>query len=146
MINYIFNSKKKIRKKDKKYFDDICLELSKLINIRNDLFFELTIIDDLEMQNLCKTYYKKKKTTDVLSFKSDEIILKSANLMGEIFINNDKVISQSIEYNHSYERELYFLFTHGILHLLGYDHKSPSEEKKMFDIQKEILKKIICKE
>ncbi len=146
MIIYVFNSKSKIKKIDKKIFDDICIEISKIVNIKKDLYFELSLVDDSKMQNLCKTYYKKKKTTDVLSFPSDEIILKSSNLMGEIFINNDKVLSQSKKYSHSYERELYFLFTHGILHLLGYDHQTPYEEKEMFDIQKEIFEKINIKE
>ncbi|MGL5591480.1 MAG: rRNA maturation RNase YbeY [Mycoplasmoidaceae bacterium] len=140
MISYISNSK--IKKGSQILFDKICFELSKLINIKKTLFFELSIIDDLKMQSLCKNYYKRKKTTDVLSFPSDEVIFKTSNIMGEVFINDDKVISQSKKYNHSYERELCFLFTHGILHLLGYNHQNKDEEKKMFDIQKEILKKI----
>ncbi|MGL5246226.1 MAG: rRNA maturation RNase YbeY [Mycoplasmoidaceae bacterium] len=140
MLNYISNYK--LNKKNKKSFDDICFEISNVLNIKKDLFFDLSIIDDLEMQALCKTYYQKKKTTDVLSFSSNEIILKSSNLMGEVFINNDKVISQAKKYDSTYERELYFLFTHGVLHLLGYDHKNPDEEKKMFNLQKEILKNI----
>ena len=56
------------------------------------------------MQHLSKTHYKKKQTTDGLSFPSDEIILKSSNLTGEIFITNDKGMSQSKKYSHSYGR------------------------------------------
>ncbi|MGL5640220.1 MAG: rRNA maturation RNase YbeY [Mycoplasmoidaceae bacterium] len=140
MISYISNSK--MNKANKFFFNEICYEISKLINIKKCLFFELSIIDDFEMQNICKNYYKNKKTTDVLSFPSDEITLKSSNFMGEVFINNDKVILQAKKYEHTYDREICFLFTHGILHLLGYDHQNKDEEKKMFDIQKEILKKI----
>ena len=142
MIIYVFNSKSKIKKIDKKIFDDICIETSKIVNIEKDLYFELSLVEDSKMQNLCKTSYKQKTTTDVLSFPSDEIILKSPNLMGEIFINSDKVLAQSKKYSHSYERELYFLFTHGMLHLLGYDQRTRYEEKEMCDIQKEVFEKI----
>ncbi|MGL4616739.1 MAG: rRNA maturation RNase YbeY [Mycoplasmoidaceae bacterium] len=144
MLNYISNSK--IKKSNEKIFNDICYELSKIIKIKKCLYFELSIIDNSKMKDLCKIYYRIKKTTDVLSFPSNKIILKSSNFMGEVFINNDRVISQAKKYKHSYEQELYFLFTHGILHLLGYDHQNQDQEKKMFDIQKEVLKKSVYKE
>ena len=46
---------------------------------------------------------------------------------------------QASEYGHSREREICFLATHGILHLLGYDHMEPEDEKEMFDLQNKLL-------
>ena len=60
-------------------------------------------------------------------------------LLGDIYISIDKCYSQAMEYGHSRERELCFLATHGILHLLGYDHMNASDEEKMFTLQEELL-------
>ena len=62
--------------------------------------------------------------------------------IGDIIINIDRVRSQSKEYNHSEKREICFLFTHGLLHLLGYDHMSKEQEKEMFSLQDLVLNKL----
>ena len=54
-------------------------------------------------------------------------------------ISKDKVIEQAKEYGHSLKRELFFLVTHGIYHLLGYDHMTEEEEKVMFKKQEDVL-------
>ena len=59
--------------------------------------------------------------------------------LGDIIINLDRVISQAKEYGHSEKREICFLFTHGLLHLLGYDHMDKDDEKEMFALQEKIL-------
>ena len=60
-------------------------------------------------------------------------------LLGDIYISIDKCYSQALEYGHSKVREICFLATHGILHLLGYDHMEASDEKEMFDLQNKLL-------
>ncbi|HFH8800714.1 TPA: rRNA maturation RNase YbeY [Streptococcus agalactiae] len=59
--------------------------------------------------------------------------------IGELFISIDKAKEQAEEYGHSYEREMGFLAVHGFLHINGYDHYTPEEEKEMFSLQEEIL-------
>ena len=60
-------------------------------------------------------------------------------LLGDIYISIDKCYAQAEEYGHSNVREICFLATHGILHLLGYDHMEASDEKEMFELQNELL-------
>ena len=59
--------------------------------------------------------------------------------IGELFISIDKAREQAEEYGHSFEREMGFLAVHGFLHINGYDHYTPEEEKEMFGLQEEIL-------
>ncbi|MCC2684720.1 MAG: hypothetical protein K0R75_1619 [Paenibacillaceae bacterium] len=64
-----------------------------------------------------------------------------ADLLGDIVISVPKAIAQSEEYGHSLERELGFLFVHGFLHLIGYDHQDEVTEREMFELQERILLK-----
>lgn len=87
---------------------------------------ELLLTDNATIQELNKTYRKKDKPTDVLSFPFDE----SENL-GQIVISVERAQTQADEIGQSLEEELIFLFTHGVLHLLGYDHEDHEDEKVM---------------
>ncbi|WP_019795662.1 rRNA maturation RNase YbeY, partial [Streptococcus sobrinus] len=59
--------------------------------------------------------------------------------IGELFISVDKAHEQAESYGHSFQREMGFLAVHGFLHINGYDHYTPEEEKEMFTLQEEIL-------
>ncbi|NHN30931.1 rRNA maturation RNase YbeY [Paenibacillus agricola] len=59
--------------------------------------------------------------------------------LGDIIISVPRAIEQSVDYGHSVERELGFLFVHGFLHLIGYDHDNEAAEKEMFAKQERIL-------
>ena len=62
--------------------------------------------------------------------------------LGDIFISHHHACIQAEEYQHTLKREMCFLFTHGLLHLLGYDHMNEEDEKEMFTLQKEILNQL----
>ncbi|MCI5871403.1 rRNA maturation RNase YbeY [Streptococcus sp.] len=68
-----------------------------------------------------------------------EMMSEFDSYIGELFISIDKAREQAEEYGHSFEREMGFLAVHGFLHINGYDHYTPEEEKEMFGLQEEIL-------
>jgi probable rRNA maturation factor len=60
--------------------------------------------------------------------------------LGDIVIAPAVAAKQALEAGHSTEHEIYILATHGLLHILGYDHADPDEEKVMFALQEKIVK------
>jgi len=82
--------------------------------------------------------------TDVLSFPlawDSPKSTKQDTLLGQIIISYQKAFMQAKQFGHSRERELSFLFVHGLLHLLGYHHDTPAEEASMIKLQDKILGK-----
>ena len=104
--------------------------------------FNIIIVDNEKIHEINLEYRNIDRETDVISFALEDckdIEYDDFRLLGDIYISIDKVVSQAKEYGHSELREICFLATHGILHLLGYDHMEPDEEKKMFDLQNQLL-------
>lgn len=127
---------------DENLIINVIKETSKCLEVSNK-FVSVVLVDNDKIQEINKTYRGIDKPTDVISFAFlDDEISDMSDTLGEIYVSLDKVKSQSLEYAHSFERELCFLVVHGLLHLLGYDHMYEEEEKVMFDLQKDILKNI----
>ena len=113
-----------------------------LHTLRPDTEYELTIAveDDAHVQRLNKQYRHIDKTTDVLSFESNDLNPESGLLyLGDIIISYPMAFSQSTTAGHPVLSELQLLVVHGLLHLLGYDHAEPDEKEKMWVVQKNIL-------
>ncbi|MBO5530709.1 MAG: rRNA maturation RNase YbeY [Bacilli bacterium] len=106
-----------------------------------DASFSVIIVDNEKIHEINKQYRGIDRPTDVISFalEEDENYEVKERLLGDIYISIDKVYEQAKEYNHSVKRELFFLVTHGFLHLLGYDHMEKDEEEEMFSLQEKIL-------
>lgn len=121
----------------KKYFLSIMKDLKV-----EDALVNIIIVDNEEIKKINKEYRNIDNITDVISFALEDIEFKTPfRVLGDIYISYDKVKEQALKYEHSEKRELYFLATHGLLHLLGYDHMNEKDEKIMFDLQKELLDK-----
>lgn len=106
--------------------------------------FSIIITDNTFIHKLNKEYRNVDRPTDVISFALEDnkdIEYDNYRLLGDIYICDKKVFDQAKEYGHSVKRELSFLAVHGLLHLLGYDHMKPEDEKVMFGLQEEILDK-----
>jgi probable rRNA maturation factor len=104
----------------------------------------LILLDDVQMQKMNSEFRGKNVPTDVISFAANEGDQTGTDesYIGDIFINMDAMQRQAIAYGHSRKREFCFLFVHGLLHCLGYDHQNESEERTMFELQELILNEI----
>jgi probable rRNA maturation factor len=137
-------------KTDSKNYQKIMLKIArstfKELKIRPAFEVSVLITTNQMIKKLNLKYRKLNKPTDVLSFpaysKQELIKLKASKQMsnlGDIVIAHQLAKSQAAEYGHSLKREISFLFVHGLLHLLGYDHNNKADEKKMFKLQDKIL-------
>ena len=107
----------------------------------------VTFVDLDEIHELNKQYRGVDKPTDVLSFPQfddleEEIPEVCEICLGDVVICEQKAREQAEEFGHSFERELVYLFTHSVLHLLGYDHMEDDEKKAMREREEEIMKQI----
>ena len=139
-------------KKWNRYRKDFISILKKACDILekdDDFALSLIFVDDEQIHVINKEYRQKDMPTDVISFalndSEDPFEMEETNELGDIFINIDAITRQAKEYQHTFRRELCFLFTHGVLHLMGYDHMCEEDEKIMFSLQDEILKDIAKK-
>ena len=101
----------------------------------------LTFVDPQEMEELHIKWMDEPGPTDVLSFPMD-MPEKRGDIvtLGDIVIAPAVAAKQALEAGHSTEHEIYILATHGLLHILGYDHADPDEEKVMFALKEKIVK------
>lgn len=104
--------------------------------------FNIIIVDNKKIHEINREYRNVDRETDVISFAMEDnmdIKYDDFRLLGDIYISIDKCYDQATEYGHSNIREICFLATHGVLHLLGYDHMELEDEKEMFKLQDELL-------
>jgi probable rRNA maturation factor len=106
-----------------------------------EAILSVIFVDNEEIQKINREYRHLDRVTDVISFalEDNHDIDPHLRMLGDIYICIPRMIEQAKAYEHSEKRELAFLVCHGLLHLLGYDHQLPEEEKVMFALQNEIL-------
>ena len=108
--------------------------------------FNIIIVDNEFIHNLNKNYRNIDRPTDVITFALEDDktfdVREYGRVLGDVYISIDKAKSQALEYGHSLKREICFLATHGLLHLLGYDHMNKEDEVVMFSLQEEILSEL----
>ena len=115
------------------------------LGLKGNYFTDVTIVNNEQIHEINREYRHVDRPTDVISFAflDDENEIQPTDgspiSLGEIIISYEKAEEQSKEYGHSLLREMSFLFVHGMLHLLGYDHMEKEDEIVMFKLQDEIL-------
>lgn len=101
----------------------------------------VSFVDDDYMTELHIKWMDEPGTTDVLSFPMDMPETPGeAVTLGDIVVSPVVAAEQAKAQGHSTEHEIYILATHGLLHIIGYDHADKAEEKVMFDLQEKIVR------
>ncbi|PIR78108.1 MAG: rRNA maturation RNase YbeY [Candidatus Magasanikbacteria bacterium CG10_big_fil_rev_8_21_14_0_10_36_16] len=104
------------------------------------------IVGDKKIRDLNKNYRGKDKVTDVISFaiaEGESIVEMEEKDFGDIFICLPQIIRQATENNISAREETIRMLVHGVLHILGFDHKKENEAKEMFSLQEKFVKKML---
>lgn len=109
------------------------------------------LVDEKTMEDLHVTWMDEPGPTDVLSFPMDEIRPPAPGepvvegLLGDVVVCPSVAAQQAVQAGHAPIEEVLLLVTHGILHVLGYDHATPEEEREMFGLQRDLLLSFLAK-
>jgi len=115
------------------------------LHVHQDAELSIILVDEAAMEQLHVQWMDEPGPTDVLSFPMDELrpgtedAITPAGLLGDIVLCPQVAIEQAETAGHSPIDEMLMLTTHGLLHLLGFDHAEPEDEKEMFGLQRDIL-------
>ena len=116
------------------------------LNVSQDADVAIVLVDEGAMEALHVQWMDEPGPTDVLSFPMDELRpgtddrITPAGLLGDIVLCPQVAEAQAQRARHSLMDELVMLTTHGLLHLLGFDHAEPEEEREMFGLQAELIR------
>ncbi len=113
--------------------------------INSPVELSLVITNNRKMRQLNRKFRGIDRTTDVLSFALTEdntpfpMPPDSPLYLGEVIISYPQAVKQAEEYHHPVPKEIALLIIHGVLHLLGYDHEEPEQERRMRALEERIL-------
>ncbi len=129
-------------------FRKISRAAEKRLGLSDDLEISVTFVRSRTIHVINREYRNIDRPTDIISFAANDFSYPGETPeehadLGDLFLNIDYAAKQAKEYGHSLKREIGFLFCHGLLHCLGYDHMKPEDEKVMFALQDEILDPIL---
>ena len=122
-----------------KYINDV---LNREYESDRPVYLSVLLTGNEEIQNINRDYRGKDMPTDVISFAyhdNEEANTGIFDTLGDIIISLERVDDQRKDYNHSFKREFYYVLTHGLLHLMGYDHIEEDDKKVMRAKEEEIL-------
>lgn len=111
----------------------------KKLLLKKDHAVSLALLSDAEMQKLNKCYRKKITIPNVLSFSSNE---SSSSNIGEVLVAMPKAASDAKAGGTSVRERILYLFLHGVLHLLGYDHMNGKDAKTMEALEQRIIEQL----
>jgi len=122
------------------------------LNVSPDAELAIVLVDEAAMEALHVQWMDEPGPTDVLSFPMDELRPGKIDrptppgLLGDIVLCPQVAETQAAAAGHALQDELILLTTHGLLHLLGFDHAEPDEEREMFGLQRELITSFMASE
>ncbi|SFO73780.1 probable rRNA maturation factor [Halolactibacillus alkaliphilus] len=137
-----------VKEEHLKLVDELLHFAAEVEGVTEEAELSVTFVDNARIQEINRDYRDKDSPTDVISFalleeteedQGFELLPGMPIVLGDIIISIDRTKEQAESYGHSFERELGFLSLHGFLHLLGYDHLEPEDERVMIEKQEELL-------
>lgn len=147
-------------KEIKKNIETVITKVLQHENFSQNMEVSVSIVSNDEIQRINREQREKNQVTDVLSFPLLEVeeirqmkeegqrnqLFQNPEtgeiMLGDIVISIEKAKEQALQYNHSLMREICFLITHSMLHLLGYDHMTEEEDLEMRKKQSTVLKEV----
>ncbi|MBQ5557417.1 MAG: rRNA maturation RNase YbeY [Aeriscardovia sp.] len=130
---------------DPKLFSDLGIWTMRQLKVSTDSDLTITFVDPDPIATLHEKWMDLVGPTDVMSFPMDELRPatetdeEQEGILGDIVICPDVAARQAMAAGHSVVEEMMLLETHGILHLLGFDHIIREEERRMFALQRQLL-------
>lgn len=126
------------------YIENYIKKVLELEEVESDkpLYLSLLLTNNQNIQVINRDFRDKNTPTDVISFayhETEDFNIGPYDTLGDIIISLERVEEQAVEYNHSFKREFYYVLTHGILHILGYDHIEEEDKKIMREREEAIL-------
>ena len=126
------------------YIENYIKKVLELEEVESDkpLYLSLLLTNNQNIQVINRDFRDKNTPTDVISFayhETEDFNIVPYDTLGDIIISLERVEEQAVEYNHSFKREFYYVLTHGILHILGYDHIEEEDKKIMREREEAIL-------
>ncbi len=115
------------------------------LHVHPDADVAILFVDEAAMEQLHVQWMDEPGPTDVLSFPMDELrpgtedLPTPAGLLGDIVVCPQVAAEQAKSAGHAVLEEIKLLTAHGLLHLLGFDHAEPDEEREMFQVQRDML-------
>ncbi|MQS51577.1 rRNA maturation RNase YbeY [Companilactobacillus mishanensis] len=145
----IFNDDKLIDEDRQKWVEDLVDFTASELELAENTQLSIHFVSKDEIHEINKKYRDVDRATDVISFaindgedSLDYIEQQIPDLpvdLGDLFISVEIVDEHAKDYEHSFDRELGYTIVHGILHLNGYDHIKPEDEKVMIGLQEKVL-------
>ena len=120
-----------------------CNAVLRMENFQGAAEVSVTFANNEQIHELNKMHRNVDAPTDVLSFPqfegADEMPQQGELCLGDVVICREKAAGQAEEFGHSFEREIIYLFTHSVLHLLGYDHMTDEDKRQMRQREEEVM-------
>ncbi|WP_338984545.1 rRNA maturation RNase YbeY [Spiroplasma endosymbiont of Diplazon laetatorius] len=144
-LDFVYETQEQLKEYEELYYN-LLTSTKEVLKIDQSLSLSVNFIDEAKSRAINNEYRQKDYVGDVISFPIDDDFGIYEQLdfreIGDIFITFSEANNKAQKYNHTIKEEMAWLFVHGLLHILGYDHETNEKEAdEMFSLTDSILEK-----